>query len=125
MDAEQLAAGLAERMREVVPPGIRIQEVGDTIWFADDSPSARSGGAGTYACQVLHKDGDPEHRLVEACWRALDDLQDFIDESTTEPWPGTRNVPRPGAYIDGDEVLLWYGDIRHPALRLRPIPLER
>jgi hypothetical protein len=122
VNSERLALELAERIREVVPVGISVRVDKDMLWFADES----GFGSGTYACQVLNteEEQEPSHRLVEACWRALDDLQDFIDESTTDPWPGDETLPKPGAWIEGDEVVLWYGDAEHPALRLRPLPLD-
>jgi len=127
-DAEQLAEELAERMREVVPSGIDVRADRGMLWFKDFLWSALHEQSppisGSYACQVLKKEGDPDNRLVEACSHALDDLQDFVDQNTREPWPGQTTVPSPGACIEGREVLLWYGHIEHPVLRLRPLPLD-
>jgi hypothetical protein len=109
-------------MRDVVPPGIGITVEGDTLRFTS---AWRSGTAGTYACQWLYQgQGEGERVLAEACRRALDDLQDFVDEATTEPWPGSRTVPEAGTRIEDRKVLLWYGDRGAPVLLLEPLPVD-
>lgn len=119
MNPNQLAQLLAERMQEVVPAGFTVECDPDGMLCFDDRAS------GSYAPQWLLKGyGDIEQRIQHACWVALGDLQDVVCEETTEPWPGTKVFPRAGALIDGGQVHLWYGDIREPSLRLRPIPLE-
>jgi len=127
-DVEQLAEELAERMREVVPSGIDVRAGKGMLWFKDFLWSAFHEQSppisGSYACHVLNMEGDLDNRLVEACSHALDDLQDFVDENTGEPWPGQTTVPSPGACIQGSDVLLWYGNIDKPVLRLRPLRLD-
>jgi hypothetical protein len=59
-----------------------------------------------YAYQEDSSDAD------SAAWvarQALDELQDFIDEATHDPWPGTVRPPRPYAQVRGELVHLWYG----------------
>lgn len=115
-------------MKEIVPASIEVRAEGSMLWFSNIEPgdetmgsSARLGSSGSYACQNPEVDV-PEHWLIAACWHAFDDLQDFIDESTTEPWPGTGgNVPRLGVYLEGNEVLIWFGDAAAPVLRVRPV----
>jgi len=55
---------------------------------------------------------------------ALNDLQDFVAEATTEPWPGSGGPPRPGARLQGRLIELWFGDHDHPDARLRSLPLD-
>ncbi len=60
--------------------------------------------------------------------QALDELQDYIDEASHDPWPGTRTPPRPFAEMRGAELHLWYGgpDVNSPAiLACQPIPLAQ
>jgi hypothetical protein len=122
VDAVQLAHELARRMWDVVPPGIGVTVERDMLWF---NSARHSGKAGTYACQWLYQgQGEPEQLLAEACRRALDDLQDFVDEATTEPWPGSRTVPYAGTRVEDGKVLLWYGDRDAPVLLLEPLPLD-
>ena len=121
MDASFLAQELARRMREVVPSGIRVTTEEDMLWFESDS---YSGKAGSYACQWLYKgDGEPERLLTDACWHALDDLQDFVDEATTEPWPGERTPPKAHARLENGSVILWFGDAETPDLVLESLPI--
>jgi len=104
VDALQLAHELARRRRDVVPHGIGITVEGDLRFTS----AWHSGTSGTYACQWLYRgQGEAECLLAEACRRALDDLQDFVDEETTEPWPGSRTVPAADACIEDRKVLLW------------------
>jgi hypothetical protein len=111
-------------MQAVVPTGIGVRVDGDMVWF-DAAGRGLSGTAGTYACQWLDKGtGTHDDLIVEACWRALDDLEDFVDEATTEPWPAEQGTPpRPAARIEGRVVHLWFGEAERPVLELEPIPL--
>ena len=65
-----------------------------------------------------------EQRVVNACIQALDDLQDYIDEATHDPWPGDRAPSRPYAEIHGTRVVLGYGSPDAPVLECEPIPLD-
>jgi hypothetical protein len=121
VEATQLAQELARRMRDVVPLGIIVIVEGDMLKFLSDSDP---GTSGSYACQWIYLGTGPEQdRLSEACWHALDDLQDFVDEKTTEPWPGLRTPPKACARIEDDFVLLWFGDPEKPDLVLESVPL--
>ncbi len=65
-------------------------------------------------------------RLAGIAAQALDELQDYVDEATQDPWPGTRTPPRPYAQVRGQPLHLWYGgpDITSPVvLACEPIPL--
>ncbi len=58
--------------------------------------------------------------------QALDELQDYADEATHEPWPGERTPPR--AYPEVRDAVLrpWYGEpgaCGWVVLRCDPIPL--
>src|SRR5665213_4573926 len=102
MDSESLARELGDRMNEVVPLGIRISVEGDMLVFRSDFDTGR---AGSYACQWL-KTGTESlaERVREACGHAFSDLQDFVGEETTEPWPGLRTIPEPFARIENGSV---------------------
>ena len=122
MDSETLARELAERMKAVVPSGIRISVEGNMLEFRSDF---NTGGSGSYACQWLDGGtGTPSERIREACWRAFSDLQDFVDEETTEPWPGLKTPPHPHARIENDFVIIWFGDSQAPDLIMAPLPLD-
>jgi len=112
-------------MREVVPSGIVISQENDMLWF---NYPERSRIAGTYGCQWLYMGQGPERDLLlRAITLALGDLQDFIEEAITEPWPGTRATPivRPYSRIEGQVVLLGYREAAAPLLAMRTLFLER
>jgi hypothetical protein len=122
MESEALAQELRDRMKEVVPPGIRISVDGDMLVFRSDFGT---GSSGSYACQWLQEGtGRLSDRVREACWHAFSDLQDFVDEETTEPWPGLRTPPAPHARIEGNSVIIWFGGSQTPDLEIRPVPLD-
>lgn len=95
------------------------------LWF-NTVGTAFTSRAGTYGCQWIYKgEGDPVDLAVEACRLALEDLADFVDEATTEPWPVKRGTPpAPEAKAANVFVLMWFGDPDDPALQLDPLPLD-
>ncbi len=110
MDSATLAQELCDRMNEVVPSGIGVSAEGDRLVFRSGYSSGR---AGSYACEWLHRGtGSLSERVREAARLAFSDLQDFVDEETTEPWPGTTSPPTPGARSEGGRVMaITAGDI--------------
>jgi hypothetical protein len=112
-------------MQAAVPVGIGVTVRQDMVLF-DAAGLGQGGTAGTYACQWIHLgEGEQDELIVEACRRALDDLEDFVDEATTEPWPADRGQPpRPAARIKGQTVRLWSREAEQPVLELEPVPLE-
>jgi hypothetical protein len=51
-----------------------------------------------------------EENAIGVATRVLDDLQDYINEATHDPWPGTSRQPAPHAQIIDSQLNLWYGD---------------
>jgi hypothetical protein len=122
MESDALAQELCDRMKEVVPPGIAISVEGDMLVFRSDFGT---GSSGSYACQWLNQGTGRQSELVlDACWHAFSDLQDFVDEKTTEPWPGLNSPPTPHARIENDSVIIWFGDPQSPDLAIRPLLLN-
>jgi len=66
---------------------------------------------------------DDEDNIVGVAVQALDELQDYVDEATHDPWPGTRTQPRPHGRIRGSMLHLWYGEPDHIVLACEPVPL--
>jgi hypothetical protein len=122
MESQTLAQELCERMKEVVPPGIWISVDGDILVFRSDFGA---GSSGSYACQWLDEGtGSLSDRAREACWHAFSDLQDFVDEKTTAPWPGLRTPPTAHARIENNSVIIWFGESQVPDLEIRPVLLD-
>jgi hypothetical protein len=65
-----------------------------------------------------------EERILHACVQALNDLQDYIDEATHDPWPGDSSPPRPYAEIRDARVILGYGTPGATVIVCEPIPLD-
>lgn len=122
MDSTRLAGELASRMADVVPREIRVSVEDDVLVFKADV----RWRSGSYACRWLNEGAaGPEDLIVEACWRAFDDLQDFVDETTTQPWPADHGTPpRPAARIEDRRVIIWFGEPEAPVLVLEPLPLD-
>lgn len=122
MTPAKLAEVLAERLGEIVPPGFRVVADNGTIWY--QSEFAVGVSAGTDIQVNLGVERPSAERIRSVSELALGDLQDFVDEMTTNPWPGEHAVPRAHAEIRGSIIVLWYGDAESPALACRPIDIE-
>lgn len=122
MESEALARELRDRMQDVVPPKIRVSTEGDMLVFRSGYSTGRSG---SYACQWLRQGrGSWSERLQQAARLAFSDLQDFVDEETTEPWPGKTTPPTPDARIEAGRLLIWFGDPNAPDLEINPLLVE-
>jgi len=122
MDSDVLAQELCDRMKEVIPSGIGVSPEGDRLVFRS---SYSTGRAGSYACQWLHQGtGSLSERVREAARLAFSDPQDFVDEETTEPWPGTTSPPTPDARIEAGRVIVWIGDQQAPDLAITLLLVE-
>jgi hypothetical protein len=122
MDAERLALELSSRMKEILPAGFAVVVDGDMLWFLFDGKRR----VGSYACQWIDSGQDSIEALtVRACELAVNDLQDFVTEETTEPWPSSGGrPPRVSARLAGRSIEIWFGEHDHPVARLRPLILD-
>lgn len=71
--------------------------------------------------------GDHEvQALLQVSILALGDLQDYVAETSTEPWPneGPDQIPTPNGEIVDRSILLWFGPRQAPIAECRPIPLD-
>jgi hypothetical protein len=87
----------------------------------------REGIWGTYVRDNLRAHGEnAEDQVTGVAGQALDELQDYIDEASHDPWPGTRTPPRPFAEVRNGILHLWYGE-RHitgpVVVACEPVPL--
>jgi spore coat protein CotH len=134
VDVDSLARMLAGRMTAVVPDGFRVEAADGMLWYsAEDGKfpgqlgDYRVGMAGTYVRDNFAAHGDTAAERIEgAAAQGLDDLQDYVDEATHDPWPGERTPPQACAEIRGTLLHLWYGQAGtsgHVDLACEPIPL--
>jgi hypothetical protein len=136
VDSDKLTAALAVRLAAIVPDGFEVRASDGMLWytcapgrFPGQLNNYRGDSSGTHvrnnfeACQESSSDAD------SAAWMArwaLDELQDFVDEATHDPWPGTSRPPKPHGQVRGEMLHFWYGgeDVSdEPVLVCEPIPL--
>lgn len=123
VDLDRLTAVLAGRLGAIVPAGIHVEAAAGMLWYSADQVAGRSG---THVAENFHTHGHTdEQRLVGVAAQALDELQDYVDEVTTEPWPGERTPPQPHAQVRHEMLHMWYGSPDHDraVLACEPIPL--
>jgi hypothetical protein len=134
VDVERLTLVLAGRLAAIVPAGFSITARDGMLWYAAEagrfpgqSGNYQVGYSGTCVRDNYGAHGETaEERLTGVAAQALDELQDFVDEATHDPWPGDRTPPRAYAQVRGHALHLWYGgpdtgsDV---VLACEPIPL--
>jgi hypothetical protein len=135
VDPDKLTVSLAARLAAIVPPGFHVRAADGMLWYSSDEgrfpgqlSDYRVGEAGTYVRVNFdaHEDESDADRIAWVGRQALDELQDFVDEATHDPWPGTVSPPRAYAQVRGEMLHLRYGgpDIGDDAvLACEPIPL--
>lgn len=132
MDAGALVREMADRFRAVVPRGFHVAIGSDgTLWFSYDQGRVpgqqgvfQPGTAGTHLRHnLLTVSGTPAERVVAAAKQALEDLQDYVDEVSHEPWPGLRRPPSARAQVSDGLLHCWYVDGEEVVLELDPVPL--
>jgi hypothetical protein len=130
VNAAAFARVLSDRFRAVVPAGFHVEAEGPMIWFRVDQGLGYWGGsAGSHAVEHFFSDSFDaplEDRATMAADFALNDLQDYVDEESTEPWPARtpRGPARPHAEVRSGELHMWFGDEGNEALKLEPVDLD-
>ena len=129
VDPGRFATDLATVLQQVVPDTVAVQPAGDDLAFAGRGDgSDRLGRAGSHVGQffglLADRYADDASRVLAACLHAMSDLQDFVAEATTDPWPnrGPGVMPEPHGRIGADGVDQWFGDEGRPVLTLPRMP---
>jgi hypothetical protein len=134
VDLDKLTVILASRMAAIVPAGFNVEAADGMLRYSADEGrfpgqlgNYRVGRSGTHVRGNFDVHGQTdEDRIAGVAAYALDQLQDYIDEATHDPWPGERAQPRAYAQVRDRTLHLWYGgpDIDSDAvLACEPIPL--
>lgn len=134
MDLDKLTLILASRMAAIVPPGFHVQAADGMLWYTADPDrfpgqmgNYRVGKSGTYVRDNFDAHGQTdEDRVAGVAAQALDELQDYIDEATHDPWPGGTTPPQAHAHVHGETLHLWYDGPEigsDTVLACEPIPL--
>lgn len=125
VDPKRIEELLAQRFDAIVPEGFHV-------FFADAGPRPEIapgmlrfgfegnpgypwfGGSGFRITESLNHGDTMEQRFAWCAERALEALQNYVDEKSREPWPGQR---------DG-MLHMWFGDADNPVLECEPIDLS-
>jgi hypothetical protein len=132
MDA--LAQVLADRLATIVPNGFHVEASRGMLLYSCEPgrfPGQQStyqvGSSGSYLRENLGRRGDEEApievKIAAVAENALDELQDYIDEATHDPWPGDKTVPRGHAEVRDSMLYMWYGEPDEMVLACEPISL--
>lgn|GEM_PF-2774823 len=132
VDVNALTVILAARLAAIVPAGFYIEAADGMLWYSAEEgrfPGQQGnyhvGRSGTYVRINFSGHGETDaDRSVGVAVQALAERQDYIDEATHDPWPGTSNPPPPHARIHDSKLHVWYGgpdDV--VVLGCEPIPL--
>lgn len=132
MDADQLAELLADRMRKIVPDGFHVNAADGMLWYTEDDgrfPGQTNDygchSSGTYVRRNFPSHGTTEEdHIIGVSTQALDELQDFVDEESHDPWPGTLRPPSPHAAIRDGVLYLWFGEGEEVDIECEPILLD-
>jgi hypothetical protein len=130
-DLDRFAGILADRLSAIVPAGFHVEASDGMLWYSADqgrfpgqSGDYRVGRAGTHVRDNFGVYGETdEDNIVGLAVQVLDELQDYVDEATHDPWPGTTRQPRPHGQIRDSSLHLWYGDPDNVVLACDPIQL--
>jgi hypothetical protein len=136
VDPAKLTAVLAARLAAIVPDGFQVRAADGMLWytcepgrFPGQTNNYHPGASGTYVQDNFEAHAEElsaAHSAASVARQALDELQDYIDEATHDPWPATARPPWAFAEVRGAMLHLWYGGPDagdEPALSCEPIPL--
>jgi hypothetical protein len=126
MDGKTLTELLAARLDKIVPHGFHVRnEDGVLMLSVDDGVGYFGGRSGSHVADNLDLNAGEaslEERAALASECALSDMQDYISEQTTEPWPGRADQHAHAAVRSG-RLYLWFGERDVDRFDIEPIEL--
>jgi len=114
---------MTERLDRVVPSGLSVRSDGCSVNVYCKGLHLHGSAAADYVADV---DGRTlADRLSTAAWAILSGTQDAIMEILTEQWPLGPNggAAEPEARVEGDRLLMWFGEEQAPVVALPPLDL--
>jgi hypothetical protein len=115
----------AVALEAIVPASVSVSsEFGNIVFRSVESERF----LGVEVVALIIGGDDPLEGVLNAVEMTLSNLQDFVSESTAEPWPGrgpsTREIATPTAMVFGEVIHAGYrtaaGDF---GLTLEPLPI--
>lgn len=122
VSSPDLAAELAIRLNEVAPEGFTVIAEHTYVAVRYNGELIGRSGAAEFLESIEGIQNPPE-AIKRAVRVILDTVQDYVADTSTEPWPGTRDQPNPGIRLSGSHLEMWFGDQDNPVLKLRPLDL--
>lgn len=122
VSSPELADALAARLNEVLPAGFVVHAIHTELTLMHNGAEVGTSGALEImeSVDAIHH---PVENLETAVRAALGAIQDWVSETTAEPWPardGQRH-PNPDARVTNTDVDMWFGDETDPVLRVRSV----
>ena len=122
-----LVEALVKRLKAIVPSEFVIEPSANGSGIHIRRRGSLPLGLVQYVEEIVEQDAAIEKNSETAVRSALDGIQDYISEYTTEPWPTKRDAPRqlfrPEVVVADGLIRAWFGDKTDPALVLDVIPL--
>jgi hypothetical protein len=115
VDTNKLAVMLASRLAAIAPAGFHVDACDREIWYSCSADEGQLsdfnfGSAASDVAEHFSEYGaTDEERTVAVATGALDQLQDYVAEATTDPWPGEASMPLPFVQVRDGVLHLWYG----------------
>ncbi len=124
IDGKRLAELLAPVLDAIVPEGFGVQEREGQLVYTLTASGFWGGTPGSYVEENLENGDTVEERVSNCAAIVLDQLQDYVDEEFTQPWPGEHTPPKAQAGVVDGVLYMWFGDESIPVLTCPPIDLR-
>ena len=126
LDPDTFVNLLVARLASVIPDdwNIGVQAGDITLWR--DGQSGRAGShIAQFFTELAANYANDADRMVAASQHVMSDVQDYLAECTTEPWPREASpMPTPHARLVAGMILFLWGDGQAPDCRLEPLEVE-
>lgn len=120
--SRRFAAELADRLNEVVPTGFAVTAEDVTVELRRGDQFVGSTDMAELVEDSENLDDLPAN-LETAARAIMSNIQDWIADATSDPWPGIRSQPNPNARVQDQTLHIWFGDADGQVLSLRPLDL--
>lgn len=121
MNTPHLNRELARILAPALPDGISLEQTNRGLRV---TASTKPGAIILSGDSVLAFAVDDVGKLRDAILTLISNLQEFVAQSTTTPWPGTSSMPVPHVTIEDGLVFISFLDGGQPILTLSAFALQ-